>query len=143
MRVFRIAKKKWIKDMSGRGAELSGGRWNLKGTPALYTSDSLALCVCEVLVHTDKDIPPANMYYAELEIPDALISDTYVDFDWSKDSTALGTELLRRENELAIRVPSLVVPEGYNVIVNPRHTNLVKIKTIAVKPFQFDSRFFP
>ena len=49
MVVFRIARKEYIQDLSGRGAELFGGRWNEKGIPALYTSSSLSLAALEIL----------------------------------------------------------------------------------------------
>ena len=53
MRVFRIAKKQYLKDLSGEGSRLFGGRWNKKGMAMLYFSDSLSTSLLEVLVHMD------------------------------------------------------------------------------------------
>ncbi|MCI1210209.1 MAG: RES family NAD+ phosphorylase [Treponema sp.] len=142
MTVFRIAKQQWIDDLSGRGAGLTGGRWNLKGVPAVYTSTSLSLCICEILVHTDKDIPPSGMYYAEIELSDELISDTYAGTDLSEDTARIGTGWLKEKTSLAIRVPSAVVPEEYNVIINPQHADFGTVKIKSRRPCRFDTRFF-
>ncbi|HAH61150.1 MAG TPA: hypothetical protein DCL73_03545 [Treponema sp.] len=146
MLVFRVAKKKHIKDMSGRGAEIAGGRWNEKGFPALYTSSALSLCICEILVHTDKDIPPSDMYCAEIFIPDELISDELADFSIKKDTVSAGTAWLKKCAFPAVKVPSAVLPQkythDYNVIVNPRHADISKIEIRAIYPCPFDTRFF-
>ena len=73
MIVFRIAKKKWIKDLSGTGAKLTGGRWNPKGYPVIYCAATSSLAILEKLVHVDFDLLPDDLYIAELEIPDVNI----------------------------------------------------------------------
>ena len=78
MLLYRIAKKKFVEDLSGYGARLYGGRWNDKGYSALYTSSSLSLAMCETLVHCDKSVVPQNMFFAELELPDELIPGVYM-----------------------------------------------------------------
>ncbi len=52
MRVYRLSKLKYSGDLTGRGAEMSGGRWNSKGSPNIYTSDSIALSRAEIAVRT-------------------------------------------------------------------------------------------
>ena len=144
MLVYRIAKKQFINDLSGKGAELAGGRWNLKGLPAIYTSSSLALCICETLVHTDKDIPPVNMYFAEIEIPDEYISDEYFNQVSFEHSLNIGTNWIKEANSLAIKVPSALMPQAYikdyNVIINPRHQDFSKIKILRTDEVLFDLR---
>lgn len=70
--LYRIGKTKRIKDLSGEGARLYGGRWNVKGTPVLYTSDSTALATLETLVHTPLNLMPKNLSILTLQLPDSL-----------------------------------------------------------------------
>lgn len=146
MLVYRIAKKRFINDFSGKGAELAGGRWNLKGLPAIYTSSSLALCICETLVHTDKDIPPQDMCFAEINIPDNLVSDEFFKTVFLDHSLNIGSTWLKESSSLAIKVPSAILPSVYtkdfNVIINPLHKDYSKIKIERIETISFDERLF-
>lgn len=147
MRVFRIAKQARVQDLTGRGAEISGGRWNRKGVPCLYTSSSLAVCICEILVHTDTALPPSDMWYAEFLIPDSLVSQNHDVQALSADTVAAGTVWLSDCRSPALRVPSAVLPpdytHDYNVILNPRHPAFPEVKLVRVSPCPFDRRLYP
>ncbi len=69
MKVFRIAKKEFIADLSGEGARLYGGRWNKKGSSVLYTSESRSLATVEYLVHLPMSIMASDVCIAEIDIP--------------------------------------------------------------------------
>ena len=144
MLLYRIARKQFINDLSGRGAELAGGRWTLKGIPAIYTSSSLALCICETLVHTDKDIPPINMCYAEIDVPDEYISEEFFNEVSLEHGLNIGTNWLKESQSLAIKVPSTLMPQTYtadfNVIINPRHKDFLKVKIVRIEEVNFDMR---
>ncbi len=73
--VFRIASTSPsynYDDMTGKGAEMSGGRWNRKGAPVVYTASSVALAALETIVHTDTGAWPLNRYVLEITIPDSF-----------------------------------------------------------------------
>lgn len=146
MLVYRIARKKYINDLSGKGAELAGGRWNLKGLPVIYTSSTLSLAMFEILVHTDKDLPPVDMYFSELEIPDKLIIDDYFNEVSFEHALNIGSNWIKEAESLAIKVPSVLMPKNYtrdfNVIINPRHKDFPKIKNLKTEPCNFDLRLF-
>lgn len=72
MRVYRICKAQYAHDLSGTGAERTGGRWNKRGTPMVYTSGSRALCVAEIAVHLPLGIIPKDFTVLTIEIPDSL-----------------------------------------------------------------------
>ena len=72
MIVYRLSRARFSKDLSGRGAELAGGRWNSKGTPMLYTSDSIALCTVEVAVHMPLGIVPFDYELVQIQVPEEL-----------------------------------------------------------------------
>jgi RES domain-containing protein len=58
MTCYRVVRRKYA-NLAGEGAGLYGGRFNPPGIPAVYTSQSIALALLEVLVHLDKiEVPP-------------------------------------------------------------------------------------
>lgn len=146
MLLYRIAKKKFIEDLSGYGARLYGGRWNEKGYSALYTSSSLSLCMCETLVHCDKSVIPQNMYFAEMEIPDELIPNDFLILPENISTTDIGTNWLRDKSSVAIKVHSVILPPEYskdfNIILNPEHPDFKKLEIKSVVSCPFDLRLF-
>lgn len=144
MVVFRIARKEYIQDLSGRGAELFGGRWNEKGIPALYTSSSLSLAALEILVHTDKSLPPVNMAYAKIYVPDEMFSMKILRLKPDEVPVEYGTKWLKEKRGLMLKVPSVILPYEYdhefNLILNPLHEDYKKVFVAEVHDFSFDLR---
>src|SRR5690606_18256346 len=71
MIAYRLSRTEYARDLSGRGAELAGGRWNSKGTALVYTGQTIALCMAEVAVHIPLGIIPLDYELVTLEIPDS------------------------------------------------------------------------
>lgn len=149
MKVFRITKKKYAKDLSGKGAELFGGRWNPIGTPALYTSENRALAILELLAHTPKKVVPEKYVLLELEISAKIEkqilrinklqkgwNDLQVN-DWTQQ---LGLKYFNEKNILGIQVPSTIIPLEKNMVLNPLHQNYAFIKTVKSGEFKIDTR---
>lgn len=153
MDLFRITKSKYKKDLSGKGAELFGGRWNKQGMPALYTSKNRSLCVLEFLVHTPKSIAPKGQVILTIKIPAKLESeivkipkkalkkgwDTIQNEKWTE---ALGSKYFEEKNKLGIIVPSVIIPQEYNVVLNPLHKAYKLIKIRSQSSFPLDERLF-
>lgn len=144
MVVFRIARKEHIEDLSGRGAELFGGRWNEKGVPALYTSSSLSLAALEILAHTDKSLPPVNLSYAKIYVPDFMASLKILKLPKDTTEVDYGSKWLKDKKELMLKVPSVILPYEYdlecNLILNPLHEDYKKIFVVETHDFSFDNR---
>ncbi len=151
MIVFRLAKTEFAEDLSGKGAELSGGRWNHKGVPLLYTSESRALCVAEIAVHIPLGIVPTNYSLVTIEISEKInIHEIKIDslengwnaFPYRHSTKEFLHDKLMERKYLVIKVPSAVVQGSFNYLINPRHKymNLIKIKFIDA--FTFDQRLF-
>lgn len=144
MIVFRIARKERIEDLSGRGAELFGGRWNEKGYPALYTASSLSLAALEILVHTDKSMPPVDMAYASIYVPDSFLSMKILRLPADITEIEYGTKWLKEKSSLMLKVPSVILPYEYegecNLILNPLHEDFKKVFINEVHDFSFDIR---
>jgi len=151
MIVFRLGKSVHRYDLSGKGAELVGGRWNSKGLAVVYTCSSAALSVTEVAVHVPLGITPKNYVLTEIEIPDELAvfnlpGNDYPN-DWQENPFPLSTKKIGdtfiREAKFAVmKVASAVVSYDYNYLINPNHKDSHKIKILKVLPLSFDKRLF-
>jgi RES domain-containing protein len=151
MRVFRLCRSKFAADLSGKGAEIAGGRWNSKGTAMLYTCQSMALCTVEIAVHTPLGNIPADYTLVTLEIPDDLqiveLATDDLPVDWRTlphpNSTQMfGDRFISNGKNAILKVPSAVVPGEYNFLVNPSHPESKRIQIKSTEPFEFDSRLF-
>jgi len=150
MIVYRLCKKSYINDLSGRGAEINGGRWNNKGRPVLYTACSRALAVLEVAVHIPLGIIPIDYFMTSIEIPDIGTSNiNIIDLpsNWSrnpivKTTQYMGDDFLNANKHLILQVPSATVPGDFNYLINPMHPDFKLVKIVMTEPFEFDTRLF-
>ena len=152
MIVFRIEREKYLNTaLSGIGASISEGyRWNSLNTRIVYTADTRALATLEISVHLDlsEDLPN-DRYYVEIEIPDEIdIQEVTLEDlpdDWSSKPPTLTTQTIGDDfvnyNDSAIlKVPSSIVPQEFNYLINPNHPDSSKIKILSVSKMIFDSR---
>jgi RES domain-containing protein len=125
-------------DLSGKGAEKTGGRWNRKGTAMLYTSESIALACLETLVHVAGGDPlPLNRYLVRITIPDeawehrsVFVSSDHVGWDAQPPgmvSLDWGAKWIRSSRSLLAQVPSIIVPEEFNILINPAHLDAAHV----------------
>lgn len=151
MILYRIAKCNYAGDLSGTGARLYGGRWNSIGQPMVYMASSLSLAVLEVLVHLPPSIFPTNFCLAEFDLPENSIltaDNASLPADWQDISPPialkqLGDAFLKQNKYLLMKVPSVIVPQEFNYLLNPLHADAAKIKLVEKKPFSFDTRLVP
>ena len=154
MILYRIAKKKFALDRSGKGARGVGGRWNSPGHPVIYTAGSTALSALEYLVHIrHMSVVPDNLVIVTLEISDTLILTLPAEQlppDWmhspyGHDARNFGDTWVAGKRSLALRVPSVILPfgHGWNYLINPTHPEIGSVKISEDSPFAFDSRLFP
>ncbi len=151
MIVFRLSKSVYANDLSGRGAEKAGGRWNSKGTAMVYTSESRALCTTEIAVHTPLGILPLDYVIIAIEIPKTMViqelKNAELPEDWkslphSHSTQEIGDTFINEEKFAVIKVPSAVVQGEFNYLLNPAHKDFKKIKVKLIEPFDFDERLF-
>lgn len=148
MFIYRLSPAQYAKDLTGEGAGLFGGRWNNAGTRCVYSSESRALCVLEYTVNVPGAYLPDNLCIVTIEIPDnnhLILNPEQLPNDWRQTDVrlhtqAFGTRLLEKDEHFIIRVPSVVIPEEYNYIINPTHTGIKKVNIVNVAPFSFDTR---
>jgi RES domain-containing protein len=148
MILYRIANCTYIKDLSGTGARLYGGRWNSEGKSMVYMASSRALAVLEVLVHLPPLLLPDNFCVAEVEVPNNSIltldikslPDNWQDASSPAELKTLGNQFIKETKYLMMKVPSSVVPEEYNYLLNPWHPDIKRVKILNTHPFTFDDR---
>lgn len=149
MRVFRIAKTAYAGDLTGEGARLYGGRWNRPGTAIIYTSESRSLATVEYLVHVPAAFAPADLSIAAIEVPGDVeieeVSAADLPANWRgfpapSQLADLGTAWARERRSLLLRVPSAVVPEEHNILINPSHPDMHRVVVAAVEGYAFDER---
>jgi RES domain-containing protein len=149
MRVFRIARRPFIADLSGEGARLYGGRWNPQGVGLVYTSESRSLATVESLVHLPLGLLPPDLALAEVEVPDdepiesvdlALLPVGWNRFPAPVELAELGAAWVRRGTALGWRVPSAVVKGEWNLLLNPGHPGFRQVSLVLVEDYSFDRR---
>ncbi len=151
MMFYRLAKAAYSKDLSGKGAEIAGGRWNSKGVPMIYTAQSVALATTEIAVHVPLGILPKGYVAITYELPEETIIDVlkenqlpadYKSIPHSHSTQIIGDEFIIGKKALVLKVPSVVVQGDYNFLINPNHPDLSKVSILNIEPYEFDARLF-
>ncbi|MET0312063.1 MAG: RES family NAD+ phosphorylase [Burkholderiaceae bacterium] len=141
-------------DMTGRGAEITAGRWNRAGLPVVYAATNISLAALETIVHFNATDLPLNRILVRLDVPDNLWASRNIltrhdapvgwnVFPAGKVSLDLGDAWLDSGASALMEVPSAIVPEESNVLVNPRHPSISAIKVVRTRNFLYDSRLLP
>ena len=147
MKVFRISKCNFIDDLAGTGAALYGGRWNSKGIYILYTAATASLALLETIVHTST-FPKQDFCMLEIDIPDNKVlelKEKQLPADWRKFPSPsalkkIGDTFCRNREYLVLKIPSVILPEEYNYLINPEHPDFKKIKVIKKNKIIIDER---
>jgi RES domain-containing protein len=151
VRVWRIStRRRTANAFSGEGTRLAGSRWTHPGLPAVYTSESIALAVLETLVHLDSDELPAQVVIPA-DIPQELavqrVNAADLPSDWFATPAPpalrdLGSDWLKRGRGVALGVPSAIVNDEYNWLLNTRHSDFKRIGIGQPRAFAFDGRLW-
>ena len=151
MLAWRIARAKFALDRSGAGGLADGGRWHAQGVPVIYAGLSVEICAMEKLAHTGHILPPDLMLVA-LSLPDDMALYETADCaalpGWEATppgavSFEYGTTFLRSLRALGLIVPSAIVPEARNIVLNPLHPRFAEAGFELLRPFVFDQRLRP
>lgn len=138
-------------DLSGGGAKITGGRWNKKGTPVVYASTSIALATLETLAHLGDNIAIRNAFLVQITVPAAVwkrrecISAAELGPTWAAEPPGLtsvnyGDSWIHAQHSPLLLVPSVIVPEEYNVLLNPAHSAAKRIGAQVMRQFVYDPR---
>lgn len=140
MRVWRLTRKRHLDAaLAGEGARRFGGRWNGRGIAIVYTSESLELALLEALVHVDVEVLPRDYWQLSFEVPDELIAPPPRRLPTGWDALPpyrpgvqkIGNAWARSGRSLALRVPASVLPERFNVLMNPAHPDIGQVREVS------------
>jgi RES domain-containing protein len=138
-------------DLSGAGARNSGGRWNSVGTPMVYCASSIALAALETLGALRTGSLPFNRYLVRVDVPDQVWEQREIldPLPGGWDAIPSGMTSRRTGDRWAasrrspiLLVPSVIVPDEHNALINPLHPQSAKIVAATIRKWQYDPRFF-
>ena len=143
MILWRISRHR---DLGGTGGLRAPGRWHHAGEPIVYLAESAAGALLEVCVHTSANDVPPDFTLLKIEAPELRVQAIQPDelpagwqsrLDLTRD---LGTAWLQKKNTALLRVPSAIVPETVNFLLNPTHPDAKKFRVIEAPLYPFDIR---
>jgi len=151
MRAYRLANKAHrATAFTGEGARLAGGRFNHKGTRIVYCSESRALAAMELFVNLDPSLSPPDLVFIAVDVPDDIVEQvelTALPSGWRRypapDAVKdIGTAWTKAGSSTALLVPSAVMPEEKNLLLNPEHADFARVKIGRPIKFTFDDRMW-
>ncbi len=135
--------------LDGIGGLYASGRWHTRGRPVVYCSQNPATALLETLVHLEIDAEdrPERFRVLKIEVPDEVSRETAevssLPEAWMADVIAtrgVGDRWLRERRTALLEVPSVLVPETWNVLMNPLHAETAQLSVVAVYDQAFDVR---
>ena len=149
MIVYRICNSLFSEDITGTGAKMFSSRWNSKGVSMLYVTEHISLAVLEMLVHNRLKEFSIPLSLLHISIPDIVetkeLSIKKLKKDWIKDEAYtqfMGDEFIKSQQSPVLKVPSAVITEEHNFLINPLHPDFKKIKITNTQIFETDKRLF-
>ena len=140
MRVWRICRRQFA-DLSGEGARVYGGRWNSPGRQVVYTAEDAALTVLEVRVNLDLawDVLPDDYVLMGIDLPDGPVEEMT---QLPEKAKSAGDAWLASRRSAVLKVPSVIVPESANILINVPHPGAAAIRVGSIRSFSFDERLW-
>jgi len=150
MELYRITQESYSNDLSGDGSRIFGGRWNSEGRYALYTSANRSLALLETLAHVPAKLFRNKKYIlVTVFLPDKAplkfieekdLPNNWDALDIQHVTQKIGDNFLEEQKGLLFRVPSVLMPEEFNYIINPLHPSMKQVKVIHHREIRFNDR---
>lgn len=146
MLIYRITKTQYADRLVASGG---AARWNPRGRFVIYTAATRALACLENVVHRSGEGLLENFRVMVIDIPDDLVIETilpdtlppdWFDFAGYGRCQALGDDWLSRNQSAVLRVPSAIIAQEWNYLLNPAHPDFPRIILLRTEAFVFDSR---
>lgn len=149
MILYRLSKCNYADDLSGTGARLYGARWNSIGVPMVYFASSRSLALLEVLVHLPPALIPDNFCMSVYQVPDDFIEfkvrqlpQNWSEMEYQTNIQKIGDSFIKSKSNLLCKVPSIIIHDEYNFLLNPLHPLAGEAKLLEREAFSFDKRLF-
>jgi len=147
-RLWRLYRADYGPGLDGIGGTFADGRWHTRGARVVYFGATAAIVVLERLAHTDPDLLPADLRLACFEFPETISSIKVEDIsplpeNWIRDENVtrhIGGRWWRDRSSPLLAVPSAILPEESNYVLNAQHPEAKSLQLIRERPFTFDPR---
>ena len=149
IRVWRLSKARYAGDLTGQAAARDGQRWNQPGQRAVYLGMTAEITVLDVLVHLN-GVLSAPLVLCGYDVPDTpglikeadpkALPDGWNAIPHGQASAAFGGDWLRDGLQLGLVLPSVVVPQARNLLLNPLHPAMPQVALVHQEPFRLDQR---
>jgi RES domain-containing protein len=148
--VWRIARRPYALDRLGAGARQDGGRWNRPGTGVIYAGSTIAIAALEQFVHL-AGVVPADLVLVRVTLPAGCSTEAPTRSDLPRDwdlvpagpgSMDFGTRWAQEKRSLVLYVPSVVLREERNAVLNPAHAEFARVKLTIEREFSYDPRMY-
>ncbi len=131
--------------LDGEGGLRAAARWHSAGRRIVYTADHPAAALAEMMVHVPRHLLPETYQLLKISVPAAIKVEParLTGKAWKDDlaiSQGTGDAWLRRGSSAILKVPSVIVPDAWNYLVNPMHPDARKLRILDVIPFAVDTR---
>jgi RES domain-containing protein len=150
MNVYRIGKKQFIKDLSGTGAALYGGRWNYSGYRVIYASESIPLAILEYIVKAgavEDELSDLSIAFLNLEngVSVSEVDIQQLPKNWNsypapEELKKIGTDWLLSAESLILKIPAISAPDSCNILINPIHSEFNKVELSKIVDYRTDIR---
>lgn len=146
MVVFRITTARWAGVLTASGYP---ARWNSKGTHIIYTASSRSLACLENLVHRSGEGLNDLFKITEIYIPDTIsteqislenLPDNWYKTDSYHSCQKIGDQWSERRSSLLLQVPSSIIRDEFNMLINPNHSEFQQVEVRKISPFELDER---
>lgn len=133
--------REFFADLAGEGARRYGGRWNTPGRPLVYAASNAALAVFEVRVHLDltPELLPDDYVLVTIDLFDLVVEELA---NMPADPAAFGDAWLSEQRTPVLQVPSVIVPESPNLLLNPGHPAAGQAQIVRQRRFAFDRQLW-
>ena len=136
-------------DLSGAGAAAHPGRWNDYREPVVYCAPTIAMTVLETVAHIDDAGLPLNRFLIRIDVPDEIwakreelptnqLPPMWAAIPAGQTSVKLASAWLASKRSVVLLVPSVIVPEEWAALLNPRHVDGTRIAATVIRPFGYD-----
>lgn len=115
----------------------------------VYAAHALSLAALEYLVHVDPDDAPTDLVALAIAMPEHEPLDSWdrttLPTDWRALTPppacqAMGDAWVRTNRALGVRVPSVIIPGEWNLLLNPAHSAMAQVAVVDAHAFTFDPR---
>ena len=146
--LWRLYRTRHGPGLDGIGGMFADGRWHTLGERVVYFGGSAAIVVLERLAHTDPDLLPNDLRLALFEFSETVLETKVEEFatlppNWNRDENAarlIGGRWRQQGSSCLLKVPSAILPEEPNFVLNPEHPEAKRLRLVRERRFTFDPR---